>query len=220
MIMPNMATMLAYILTDINVGKRTLAKVLRNAVDNPFNKILVDGDTSTNDTVLILANGKLGNTAIGLTGTNYRKLEQAVTETASEVAEMIVKDGEGATKTVRIIVKGAKSVSDAESVARTIGTSLLVKSALYGEDPNWGRIVAAAGRAGVDFDPDRIDLYIGDHKVLRNSKQVMDEAKALEIMKTPKFTITLDLKTGKKASFVITSDITYDYLKINAHYRT
>jgi glutamate N-acetyltransferase/amino-acid N-acetyltransferase len=133
---------------------------------------------------------------------------------------MIVKDGEGATKTVRIIVKGAKSVSDAESVARTIGTSLLVKSALYGEDPNWGRIVAAAGRAGVDFDPDRIDLYIGDHKVLRNSKQVMDEAKALEIMKTPKFTITLDLKTGKKASFVITSDITYDYLKINAHYRT
>jgi len=220
MIMPNMATMLAYILTDINVGKRTLTKVLKNATDNSFNKIIVDGDTSTNDTVLILANGKLGNTALGLTGTLYRKFEQAVTEAASEVAEMIVRDGEGATKTVKIIVKGAKTVSDAESVARTIGTSLLVKSALYGEDPNWGRIVAAAGRAGVDFDPDKLDLYIGEHKILRNSKEVMDEAKALEIMKTPKFSITLDLKTGKRASFVITSDITYDYLKINAHYRT
>jgi len=220
MIMPNMATMLAYILTDINVGRRTLTKALGNVVDNSFNKIIVDGDTSTNDTVLMLANGKLGNTALGLTGTLYRKFEQAVTEVASEVAEMIVRDGEGATKTVKIIVKGAKSVSDAESVARTIGTSLLVKSALYGEDPNWGRIVAAAGRAGVDFDPDRLDLYIGDHKVLRNSKEVMDEARALEIMKTPKFSITLDLKTGKRASFVITSDITYDYLKINAHYRT
>ena len=220
MIMPNMATMLAYILTDINMDKRTISKALRSSVDNSFNKIIVDGDTSTNDTVLMLANGKLGNTAIGVTGTLYRKFEQAVTETATEVAEMIVKDGEGATKTVRIIVKGAKSEKDAGNVARTIGTSLLVKSALYGEDPNWGRIVAAAGRAGVDFDPDRLDLYFEEHKVLSNSKQVMDEAKAIEIMKTPKFSITLDLKTGKKGSFVITSDITYDYLKINAHYRT
>lgn len=220
MIMPNMATMLAYVLTDINVGRRALTKALGNVVGNSFNKIIVDGDTSTNDTVLMLANGKLGNTVLGTTGTLYRKFEQAVTEVASEVAEMIVRDGEGATKTVKIIVKGARSESDAEKVARTIGTSLLVKSALYGEDPNWGRIVAAAGRAGVDFDPDRLDLYLGDHKVLRNSRQVMDEAKALEVMKTPKFTITLDLKTGKRSSFVITSDITYDYLKINAHYRT
>lgn len=220
MIMPNMATMLAYILTDINADKRTISKALRNSVDNSFNKIIVDGDTSTNDTVLLLANGKLGNTAIGVTSALYRKFEQAVTETATEVAEMIVKDGEGASKTVRIIVKGAKSEKEAENIARTIGTSLLVKSALYGEDPNWGRIVAAAGRAGVDFNPDRLDLYFGEHKVLSNSREVMDEGKALEIMKTPKFSITLDLKTGKKASFVITSDITYDYLKINAHYRT
>ena len=133
---------------------------------------------------------------------------------------MIVKDGEGATKTVRIIVKGAKSEKDAETVARTIGTSLLVKSALYGEDPNWGRIVAAAGRAGVDFNPGRLDLFFGEHKVLSNSREVMDEANALEIMKTPVFSITLDLKTGNKSSFVIASDITNDYLKINAHYRT
>ncbi len=220
MIMPNMATMLAYILTDINAGKRTLTKVLGNAVNDSFNKVIVDGDTSTNDTVLMLANGKLGNTAIGTTGPLYKKFEQAVTEVASEVAEMIVRDGEGATKTVKIIVKGAKSEGDAEKVARTIGTSLLVKSALYGEDPNWGRIVAAAGRAGVGFNPDRLDLYIGDQKVLSNSRQVMDEAGAQEVMKQPKFSITLDLKTGKRSSFVVTSDITYDYLKINAHYRT
>lgn len=220
MIMPNMATMLAYVLTDINVGKRALSKALRNSVRNSFNKIIVDGDTSTNDTVLMLSSGKLGNRAISETGAEYRKLEQAVTEASTEVARMIVKDGEGATKTVKIVVKGAKSESDAERVARTLGTSLLVKSAFYGEDPNWGRIVAAAGRAGVSFNPDKIDLYFGDRKVLSNSKDVMDEKKAERVMKKPEFTITLDLKSGKASSFVITSDITFEYLKINAHYRT
>lgn len=220
MIMPNMATMLAYILTDINIGKRALSKALRNSVNNSFNKIIVDGDTSTNDTVLMLSNGKLGNKAIGETGAEYRKLEQAVAEAVSEVAKMIVKDGEGATKAVKIIVKGAKSEKDAEKVARTIGTSLLVKSAFYGEDPNWGRIVAAAGRAGVDFNPDRLDLYFGNQKILTNSKEVMDEPKAHKVLKDPEFTLTLDLKTGKASSFVITSDITFEYLKINAHYRT
>ncbi len=220
MIMPNMATMLAYVMTDINVGKRALSKALRSAVDNSFNKITVDGDTSTNDTVLILANGKLGNKAVAESGSEYRKFEQTVTETAAEVAEMMVRDGEGATKVVKIVVKGAKTAKDAENVARTLGNSLLVKTAFYGEDPNWGRIVAAAGRAGVDFNPDRLDLYFGDHKVLSNSKEVLDEAKAQEILKQPKFTVTLDLKTGKASAFILASDITFEYLKINAHYRT
>ncbi len=220
MIMPNMATMLAYILTDINIGKRALSKALKNSVDKSFNRITVDGDTSTNDTVLMLSNGKLGNKAVGESGAEYRKLEQAVTEAASEVAKMIVKDGEGATKAVKIIVKGAKTVKDADSVARTLGNSLLVKTAFYGEDPNWGRIVAAAGRAGVDFNPDRLDLYFDDHKILSNSKEVMNEPMAQDVLKKPEFTITLDLKTGKASSFIIASDITYEYLKINAHYRT
>lgn len=219
MIMPNMATMLAYIMTDINVGKRALSRLLADSNGNSFNKIIVDGDTSTNDTVLLLANGKLGNKAVD-GGKDYQKLLGAVTEASSEVAHMIVKDGEGATKVVKIIVKGAKTEKDAEAVARTIGTSLLVKSALFGEDPNWGRIVAAAGRAGVDFNPDKLDLFFADHKVISSSKEVMDEAKALEVMKTPSFSITLDLKSGKKSSFVVTSDITFEYLKINAHYRT
>jgi len=211
MIAPNMATMLAYILTDINIGRRALTKALKNVVSNSFNKIIVDGDTSTNDTVLLLANGKLGNTAIKESGLEYRKFERAVTEVATEVAEMIVQDGEGATKVAKIIVKGAKTEKDAQKIARTVGTSLLV---------NWGRIVAAAGRAGVNFDPNKIDLFFGDQKILSNSKEVMNEKKAQSILKKPKFEITLNIKSGKASSFVIASDITFEYVKINAHYRT
>lgn len=220
MIAPNMATMLAYILTDFNVSKRALTKALKNSVKNSFNKIIVDGDTSTNDTVLILANGKLGNALIKDSGDDYNKLEKALTETASEVAEMIVRDGEGATKVVKIIVKGAKTEKDAEKIARTLGTSPLVKTAFFGEDPNWGRIVAAAGRAGVDFDPDKIDLYFDNQKILSNSKEVMKEEKAQKVLKKPKFEVTIDIKSGKSSSFVVASDLTYDYIKINAHYRT
>ncbi|MCK5392468.1 MAG: bifunctional glutamate N-acetyltransferase/amino-acid acetyltransferase ArgJ [Deltaproteobacteria bacterium] len=220
MIAPNMATMLAYILTDINVGKRALSKALKNSVNNSFNKIIVDGDTSTNDTVLLLANGKLGNTAIRESGAEYKKFERAVTEVATEVAEMIVQDGEGATKVAKIIVKGARTEKDAEKIARTLGTSLLVKTAFFGEDPNWGRIVAAAGRAGVNFDPNKIDLFFGDQKILSNSKEVMDEKKAQKILQNTKFDITLNIKCGKASSFVIASDITFEYVKINAHYRT
>jgi len=220
MIAPNMATMLAYILTDINVGKRALSKALKNTVNNSFNKVIVDGDTSTNDTVLMLANGKLGNSAIIESAAEYKKFEKAVTEAATEVAEMIVKDGEGATKVAKITVKGAKTEKDAEKIARVLGTSQLVKTAFFGEDPNWGRIVAAAGRAGVAFDPDKIDLFFDDEKVLANSKIVMNEKKAQRVLKKPKFEVTLNIKSGKASSFVIASDLTFDYIKINAHYRT
>lgn len=220
MIAPNMATMLAYILTDFNISKRALTKALKNTVNNSFNKIIVDGDTSTNDTVLILANGKLGNTLIKDSGADYNKLEKALTEAASEVAEMIVRDGEGATKVAKITVKGAKTVKDAENIARTLGTSPLVKTAFFGEDPNWGRIVAAAGRAGVNFDPDKIDLYFDKQKILSNSKEVMNEKKAQTVLKKPKFEVTINIKSGKASSFVIASDLTFDYIKINAHYRT
>jgi len=220
MIAPNMATMLAYILTDFNISKRALTKALKNSVNNSFNKIIVDGDTSTNDTVLILANGKLGNTLIKDSGSDYNKLEKALTEAASEVAEMIVRDGEGATKVAKITVKGARTVKDAEKIARTLGTSPLVKTAFFGEDPNWGRIVAAAGRAGVKFDPDKIDLHFDKQKILSNSKEVMNEKKAQTVLKKPKFEVTINIKSGKASSFVIASDLTFDYIKINAHYRT
>lgn len=220
MIAPNMATMLAYILTDINIGKRALSKALKNTVNNSFNKVIVDGDTSTNDTVLMLANGKLGNSTVRDTAAEYKKVEDAVIETATEVAEMIVKDGEGATKVAKITVKGAKTEKDAEKIARVLGTSPLVKTAFFGQDPNWGRIVAAAGRAGVAFNPDKIDLFFDDEKVLANSRIVMNEKKAQKVLKKPKFEVTLDIKSGKASSFVIASDLTFDYIKINAHYRT
>ncbi len=220
MIAPDMATMLAYILTDIDVSKKAISKALTNGVNQSFNKIIVDGDTSTNDTALLLSSGKLGNKVIEETDINYRKFEGAVTELATEVAEMIVQDGEGATKVVKIIVKGARTEKDAQKIARTLGTSLLVKTAFFGEDPNWGRIIAAAGHAGVNFNPDKIDLFFGDHEALRDSKNVMNEEKAKDILKSPKFDVTLNVKSGKASSFVIASDVTFDYIKINAHYRT
>jgi glutamate N-acetyltransferase/amino-acid N-acetyltransferase len=220
MIAPNMATMLCFILTDINVDRKAQKNALKNAVDISFNRIIVDGDMSTNDTVLMLSNSTLENSPIKVGDKNYRKLEKAITELTTEVAEMIVRDGEGATKVVRIIVKGTKNGKDAEKISRTIGSSLLVKTALYGEDANWGRVLAAAGRAGVKFDPLKVDLYFGDYKIVKNGAGIMDENKVNHILKNPNFTITLDLKSGKSSYFVIASDITMDYLKLNAQYRT
>lgn len=220
MIAPQMATMLCFILTDIDIDQKALKRSLKNAVNNSFNRIIVDGDTSTNDTVLILSNGVLGNKPIKEGDRNYKRLEGAITELGEEIAEMIVKDGEGATKVVRITVKGTRTKREADRVARVLGSSLLVKTALYGEDANWGRFLAAAGRAGVRFDPMKVDLYFGNFRVVRNGVEVMDEKKVNHILKQPSFSITLDMKNGKSSSFVIASDITMDYLKLNAHYRT
>jgi glutamate N-acetyltransferase/amino-acid N-acetyltransferase len=168
----------------------------------------------------MLSNGFLGNRPMTVSHRNYQRFENILTELTTEIAEMIVRDGEGATKVVKIIVKGARTKKDAEKIARTIGSSLLVKTALYGEDPNWGRVLAAAGRAGVKFDPLKVDLYFGDYKVVRNGAEIMEEDKVNRILKKPNFPITLDIKSGKSSYFVIASDITMDYLKLNAQYRT
>jgi len=220
MIAPQMATMLCFILTDISIDRKIQKKVLRTAVDNSFNRIIVDGDMSTNDTVLMLSNGILGNKPIKERDKSYKKLAEVLIRLTTKIAEMIVRDGEGATKVVKITVKGTRTRKQAEQIARVIGSSLLVKTAFYGEDPNWGRILAAAGMAGVKFDPSNVDLYFGNHKVVRNGVEVMDERKANHILKQPSFPVTLDLKGGKSSHFVIASDITMDYLKLNAHYRT
>jgi len=220
MIAPQMATMLCFILTDINLDLKAQKLALKNAVNNSFNRIIVDGDTSTNDTVLMLSNGVLENKPIKDGDKNFRKFERILTQLTTEIAEMVVRDGEGATKVVKIIVKGTRTEKDAENIARTIGSSLLVKTALYGEDPNWGRVLAAAGRAGVKFDPLKVDLYYRNYKVVRNGIEILDESKVNHILKQPNFPITLDLKSGKSGFFVIASDITIDYLKLNAQYRT
>ncbi|HEX9667403.1 MAG TPA: bifunctional glutamate N-acetyltransferase/amino-acid acetyltransferase ArgJ [Thermodesulfobacteriota bacterium] len=220
MIAPQMATMLCFILTDINLTRRAMVKSLKSSVETSFNRIIVDGDTSTNDAVIMLSNGILGNKAIWEGDRTYNKFERALTELNTEIAEMIVRDGEGATKVVKIIIKGAKTENEANLIARTLGSSILVKTAFYGEDPNWGRLIAAAGRAGVKFDPERVDLYFGDYRVVRNGVEVMNGNKFKHVMRQPNFTVTIDIKSGKASSFVIASDITIEYLKLNAHYRT
>lgn len=220
MIAPNMATMLCFAVTDVCVDKKSQDMALKNAVNNSFNKIIVDGDMSTNDTVILMSSGALGNKPVSSSGNNYRKFENLLTEVLSEIAYKIVEDGEGATKVAKIIVKGARSVKDAEAVSHTIGTSTLVKTALYGQDPNWGRIIAAAGRSGVKFNPDRIDLYYGDYIVFHNGMQVMNEKIAAEKLKPKYLEITLDLKSGKASSHVLTSDLTVDYVKFNSDYHT
>jgi len=220
MIAPQMATMLCFILTDIDITHRAMMKALKNSTENSFNKIIVDGDTSPNDTVMLSTNGFLNNKPIKEGDKNFRKFGRKLNKLTTEIAEMIVRDGEGATKVVKITVKGAKNKNDADKIARTVGTSLLVKTAFYGEDPNWGRIIAAAGRAGVEFDPQKLDLYFGKYKVVRNGVSILSENKFRRVVRKPNFKITLNINNGKSSSFVMASDITMEYLKINAHYRT
>ena len=165
MICPNMATMLCFIMTDLNIQQKALSKALVTAASGSFNAMTVDGDTSTNDSVFILANGVLGNKETTEKSADYGKFVDALSSLCGEIAEMIVTDGEGATKVVRIRVTEAKTEGDAQKIARTIATSQLVKTAFYGEDANWGRIIAAAGRAGVKIDPEKIKLYFDETEV-------------------------------------------------------
>lgn len=222
MIHPNMATMLAFVLTDALVEPEFLKAVLRRATDGSFNSITVDGDTSTNDMVLLLANGAAGNAEIrGGTpeGEAFAALLQGI---MLDLAKMIVRDGEGATKLVEVRVRGAADRSDARTAARSIATSSLVKTAFFGEDANWGRIIAAAGYSGAQVDPNRVEIFFGDVPVVRDGvgtgKEL--EEKATAVLKTAEFTVTVDLHLGEGEAFYYTSDLTYDYVKCNASYRS
>lgn len=220
MISPDMATMLCFLLTDIDIESTAMKKALKHSVDMSFNRTIVDGDMSTNDSVFLLSNGTLGNTTVKKNSKDYAKFVEALTDLNTEIAEMMVKDGEGATKLVKIIVKGAGSANDARKVAHTVGTSLLVKTAFFGEDANWGRLIAAAGRAGVSFDPEKVEILFDRIKVVKDGMQCKDESKYEHVFRQSEFSVTLDLKQGNAESFVLASDLTFDYVKINAHYRT
>ncbi len=220
MICPNMATMLCFILTDLDISRSALNKALKISVDKSFNKITVDGDTSTNDSVFILSNGMLGNKEITQKSRSFNSLVKTLTDICYEVAEMIVRDGEGATKVVKIEVKGAKTTKDAEKIAGVIANSQLTKTAFYGEDANWGRIIGAAGRAGIKFNPDKIELFFDGIKVYSKGKQFQPESKYSHIFKKSKFTVSLNIKEGKADSYILTSDLTHNYVSINADYRT
>ena len=220
MIMPNMATMLCFMLTDIQIDAQTLSRSLSGVVDRTFNRITVDGDTSTNDTVIIMANGRASN---GLLSKRDEEIfAHTLGEVAEELATMIVRDGEGATKLVKILVKGCPDEKSASKAAKTVGNSLLVKTALYGNDPNWGRIMAALGRAEIPLTEHLVDIWIGDVQIVSGGLGMgqLAEEKATEIMRKDAYDLTVHLNSGPFESYVWACDLSHEYVSINADYRT
>jgi glutamate N-acetyltransferase/amino-acid N-acetyltransferase len=221
MIAPNMATTLAFVMTDAAVSKAVLRTALREEVEETFNQASVDGDTSTNDSVFLLASGAAKNKLIE-DGDRMKAFRQALRDVLGDLARQIVRDGEGATHVVRIEVSGAPSDEAARVVARRIGSSPLVKTAIFGADPNWGRILAAIGNAGVAIDPEKIDVAMGEVEVCRGGAAVGPEADraAHEVMRRGEYTIRVHLHGGRGTGHHLTCDLTVDYVKLNAEYKT
>lgn len=220
MICPNMATMLCFILTDADIAKRALDRAFKSAVRESFNRITVDGDMSTNDTVLMMANATAGNKTIRERSGAYETFSSALSYVAYELSKLIVRDGEGATKVVEITVKNAKRKRDADRAAFAIANSLLVKTAIYGNDANWGRIIAALGQSGIDVREEKTDIYIGRVPVTRKGIATGEDSEASEELRKDEVGITVDLHLGKASAKVLTCDLTENYVKINAEYRT
>jgi glutamate N-acetyltransferase / amino-acid N-acetyltransferase len=219
MIEPKMATMLAFVVTDAAVGTLDLKRTLRRALPTSFNAITVDGDMSTNDTLLLMASGSAG--ARALKARELAAFGEAVTAVAGALARELVRDGEGATKLVTIEVRGARSAADADRIARQIANSPLVKTAFFGCDPNFGRIVMAAGKAGVALDLERLEVRMAGIRIASHGALHTDAlAAAAARMKDPEFRLTIDLKLGKASASIVTCDFSYDYVKINAEYTT
>ncbi len=220
MIAPNMATMLSVITTDAQIDPEILQNILSRVVDRTYNCVTVDGDTSTNDTVLMLASG-VTNIRLEQGTRDLAIFEDGLLKLATELAKMIARDGEGATKLVEITVAGAADSKGAATIARTIANSPLVKTAIFGNDPNWGRVLAAAGRAGVYFDQYHVDLDFAGTPVVRNGQPIeFNKTAAIQAMKTKEVKILLTLGEGAFESTVWTCDFSYDYVRINADYTT
>jgi glutamate N-acetyltransferase/amino-acid N-acetyltransferase len=222
MVHPQMARMLAYLATDAKVPRAMLQRGLRQATEQSFNRIPVDGDTSTNDMVLCLANGLAGNRPLAPGNTDARRFQALLDYVCLELAKAIACDGEGATKFVELVVTGARTSAEALRVANTIATSSLVKTAWFGEDSNWGRIMAAIGRAGVRIVENRIAIAYGEAAVVRRGVGLGQaaEERANAVLKGRAFTVTADLGLGRGAARVWTTDLTADYITINASYRS
>ncbi len=219
MICPNMATMLCFLTTDASIELEALRRSLKSSVRNSFNSITVDGDMSTNDTVLILANGLAGNPKIRYGTRDYSSFKSALNYVTSYLAKEIVKDGEGATKFIEIKVNGAGSSVDAKKIAKTIANSYLVKTAIAGEDPNIGRIACAAGCAGVKIDESKLDIYLNRVKAISGGDVISKNRPRLkDLLRRKEITITLDLNCGRDSATVWTCDLTEGYIKINAKY--
>ncbi len=223
MIMPDMATMLCFVLTDARIVFPVLRDIVRRGVDNTFNRITVDGDTSTNDTVLVMANGAADNGWLDEDDPGaVETFSGAMQEVFSELATMIVADGEGATRLVTIRVEGARDRAAALAAARTIANSPLVKTAFFGQDPNWGRIMAALGRSGCFFRPERVSIAFDDALMVKNGLGLGPDAerKAARVMRQKKFTVNVQLNDGAEYGEILTCDLSNEYIAINADYRS
>ena len=220
MIAPNMATLLCFVCTDVGATADQLHDCLLASVQQSFNRITIDGDTSTNDTALILSNGLSG--ARIQSPADLAVFQDVLNDVLVTLAKMLVKDGEGATKLVEIIVRGAATDADARKIADTVAGSNLVKTAIFGEDANWGRILAAAGRAGVPFDPEKMDIYFNDVLMFSegSGRGLAVEDEVTKVLKLSEFAITIDLHSGDCRTSVWTCDFSVDYVRINADYRS
>ena len=222
MIHPNMATMLGYLTTDAVIPRASLQRALASAVEDSFNCISVDGDTSTNDTVLCLANGLAANRTISDGTAEFRRFVQLLTKACQTLALAICRDGEGVTKVVKIDVTGATTLQQARQVAQTVATSNLVKTALFGEDANWGRVMAAVGRAGVPVSAEKVSIWFDGVPMVKRGVGLgpTAERRIAQVFKKKEFTIAIRLGTGTHRSHMWTTDLSYDYVRINASYRT
>lgn len=222
MVHPRLATMLAFLFTDAELDQKILASLLREGASLTFNRITIDGETSTNDMLLLLANGVASHRKIGHTGKPFHLFKDALFGIMRHLAKAIVEDGEGRTKVVRIIVRGCRDEKAAEALAFKVACSPLVKTAFYGQDPNWGRIMAALGAAGISFDPARVSISFDDVPVADGGVAAprANERQQRMVMQRERFTVTIDLHSGKGEASVLTTDLSEEYIRINAAYRT
>ena len=225
MIHPNMCTMLGFVTTDVNITKELLQEALSEDVKDTYNMVSVDGDTSTNDTVLLLANGMAGNEQITEKNEDYKKFKEALNYINTTLAKKIAGDGEGATALFEVKVIGAESKEQAVTLSKSIVTSSLTKAAIYGHDANWGRILCAMGYSGAQFDPEKVDLYFesraGKIKIIENGVSTgYSEEEATKILSEDEVTAIADVKMGEASATAWGCDLTYDYIKINADYRS
>lgn len=220
MICPKMATMLCFIVTDLDIEKNVLNNGLHLAVENSFNKITVDGDMSTNDMVMIIANGRARNEPVDENSRYVSVFKDVISELTYELSRLIVKDAEGATKVIEVEVKNAKSKKDAEIAAFAVANSNLVKTAIYGNDSNWGRIMSALGYSGANIIESKIDIYMGNILIVKNGMGTGKDRLASEYLKNKEIKIIIDLHQGNYSTTILTCDLTEQYIKINASYRT
>jgi len=222
MIEPNMATMLCFITSDVNIKKSVLKKLFLNAIENSFNLITIDGDMSTNDAVVMLANGMAENNIIDKTNSKEAKIfYENLLFVMKRIAYLIVKDGEGVTKVIEIIVKNCSTKEKARIIGKRIANSMLVKTAIYGEDANWGRVLAALGSTLQNFDRKKVVIKFGNYIMFKNEKPVkFDEIALKNYLKNNEIKITVDLNEGKESISILTGDLTEEYIRINAKYRS